>query len=561
MSTDPPTGPAAISNDGNRAGTFALGSQWTRWVAFLLVALLGLVLRLPQLGARPMHTDEAVNAYIVGQLLAGGSFTYDPRDRHGPALAALALPLARMQGAKAFSDLTESELRLASVLAGTVTILLFGAAAEMFGFVPCLIAALLFAVAPLPVYYDRYFIHESLFAAATFGLILTGWRACKRQSTWQSALAGACAALMLACKETAVLHFFALAAAAVVFWLWNLRGRCPEGCGRLKALEAADRGRNPGQGHNKHPSVAEASVDSNVLLARLKSCPFKATGFSAACLAMVAAFLLVSVILYTWFGSNWKAPTTLLQAGSNFFARAGGEGHQKPVWYFVQLLTGGWSGGMICFLACIGFFQTVRKRDPSPFGLLAFYALFLAIIYSLIPYKTPWLALNFWLPIALFAGLAIQSLWRMPARHPALRIAAPAFCILVGVVSAALIAHDTRQRVFVHPADESNPYAYAHTSEDLLGLPVEIEELARQNAIATPRIAVIASDPWPLPWYLRHFSQVGFWQPGQQAGEADFYITSSEDSEDYGNQLQKFRPEFFGARPGVLIVLWSPEPK
>jgi len=65
-----------------------------------------------------MHTDEAVNAYIVGQLLAGEPFTYDPVDRHGPLLAALALPLARIQGAKTFSDLTESELRLTTVLAG-----------------------------------------------------------------------------------------------------------------------------------------------------------------------------------------------------------------------------------------------------------------------------------------------------------------------------------------------------------------------------------------------------------------------------------------------------------
>ena len=59
-----------------------------------------------------MHTDEAVNAYIVGQLLAKEPFIYDPQDRHGPALAALALPMARMQGAKSFSDLTESELRI-----------------------------------------------------------------------------------------------------------------------------------------------------------------------------------------------------------------------------------------------------------------------------------------------------------------------------------------------------------------------------------------------------------------------------------------------------------------
>ncbi len=141
----------------------------------------------------------------------------------------------------------------------------------------------------------------------------------------------------------------------------------------------------------------------------------------------------------------------------------------------------------------------------------------------------------------------------MAAKLPAHRIAIRATCILVGAVAAALIAHDTRQRVFVHPADEANPYAYAHTSEDLLGLPAEIERLAHQDAIAAPRIAVIAADPWPLPWYLRHVSQVGFWQPGQQPGKADFYITSTEAADQYAEQLKDFRPEFFGVRPGVLI--------
>lgn len=494
-------------------------STRNRWAVFLLLALLGLTLRLPQLGARPMHTDEAVNAYIVGQLLSGKPFTYDPRDRHGPGLAALALPLVRVQGAKTFSDLTEPELRLAPVLVGTITILLFGAAVEIFGFVPSLIAALLFAGASLPVYYDRYFIHEPLFAAATFGLILTGWRTREKNSTWQAALAGACAALMLACKETAVLHFFALAATTFLYWLWTP--------------------------HRKS-------------LARLWQ--------TKALLTATAVFLLMSVVLFTWFGRNWPALTALLQAVPNFFVRAGGEGHQKPFWYYARLLAGGWSGGMICALACTGLVLSLRKNAPAPYRFLALYAFFTIGIYSLIPYKTPWLALNFWLPIALFTGLAIVSLWRILVGHLALHTALTNFSIrailTAGVLAAAvLIARDTRERVFVHPFEETNPYAYAHTSEDLLGLPAEIEELARQDAIANPRIAVIAADPWPLPWYLRKFPETGFWQPGQQVGATDFYITSTNAAGQYSDQLQNFRPEFFGVRPGVLIILWSPAPK
>ena len=483
-------------------------------MAFFIIALIGLAIRLPKLDARPMHTDEAANAYIVGQLLAKEPFIYDPQDRHGPALAALALPIVRMQGARSFSDLTESELRVVPVVAGTITILLFGSAVEMFGFIPSLLAAILFAVAPLPVYYDKYFIHESLFCAATFGLILSGWRASQTRSSRQAALAGVCAAFMLACKETALLHFLALAAAAVVLRFTSLRE-----AGQMR------------QGQWR-------------------------TIFTAA-----ISFLLLSAALFTWFGRNWKALPALLHAAPDLFARAAGQGHEKPFWYFGRLLSFGWSGGQLVAFACLGVFIIFRRRrDASPYQWLAYYGLLIAVIYSLIPYKTPWLALNLWLPLTLFAASAVESLWRWGTTRFSQSATVPAFCILAAL-TGVLIAHDTHQRVFLYPADGSNPYAYAHTSEDILGLPQEIADWARQNGIAAPRITVIAADPWPLPWYLRHFSEVGFWQPGQQAKDADFYITSTEAADQYADRLRNFHPEFFGVRPGVLILLWSPKPK
>ena len=488
-------------------------SRWARWAAFIVVALIGLAIRLPQLNARPMHTDEAINAYIVGQLLGGEAFSYDPRDRHGPALAALALPLARVQGAKSFSDLTESELRLTSVVSGTITILLFGAAIEMFGFIPSLLAALLFAVAPLPVYYDRYFIHESIFCAATFGLILSAWRAFETRSVGHAALAGACAAVMFASKETAVLHLFAVAVAAIVFRIRNLRGQRFVASLRLRPLLVAS-----------------------------------------------GTFLALLLILFTWFGRNWGVFPALLHAGPDVLARAAGQGHQKSVWYYASLLSTGWSGGLLVAMACLGVIISIRKRGDSPYVFLTYYALVIAALYSLIPYKTPWLALSIWLPLALFAAIAVESLWAWAAREFSLRKAFPAACVLA-VLAGVTLAHDIRQRVFLHPADETNPYAYAHTADDILGLPSEIADMARRNDIATPRIAVIAADPWPMPWYLRHFHQVGFWQPGQKVDDADFFITSTEAADQYAAQLRNLRPEFFGVRPGVLILVWSPAPK
>lgn len=484
--------------------------RWIQWAAFVAVALFGLALRLPKLEMRPMHTDEAVNAYIVGQLLTGQKYAYDPQDRHGPALAALALPLVRMQGAKTFAELTAAELRHVPVVTGTIAILLLGTAVEVFGFAPCIIAALLFAGTPLTVYYDRYFIHESLFVTLTIGFILAGWKAFAKSCRMCLAVTFACAAVMLACKETAVLHFAALTAAALVYWLWNLRRESLRELWRPKMLLVA------------------ASV-----------------------------FLLFSLAFFTWFGTNWGALSDLFRAVPNYAERAGGDGHAKFFWYYARLLAGGWSGVLICAVACVGIVLALRKRVGSPFAFIAYYLIFVYVLYSGIPYKTPWLALNFWLPMALLAGLTAQTMWNALAKYSAGRVA----CIAVAGVAVVLIAHDTRQRVFRDPAGEKNPYAYAQTSEDLLGLPTELAWLVQQEGLSSPRIAVIAADPWPLPWYLRQYSQVGYWQPGQQVEQADFYITSTDAADQYANQLQKFQPEFFGVRPGVLILLWSPTPQ
>lgn len=486
---------------------------WARWAVFSAIAAFGLALRLAQLDARPMHTDEAVNAYIVGQLLAGERFSYDPQDRHGPALAALAVPLVRLQGAKTFAELTEAELRHTSVMAGVATILLFGVASEVFGFAPCVIAALLFACTPLPVYYDRYFIHESLFVALTFALILSGWYACKRRSAKLALLAAACAALMLATKETAVLHFAALVTAALIYWFWNRRRKSLGDLWGPKAL-----------------------------------------------LTAVVVFLLLSVALFSWFGTNWSALPALGHAVPDLAARASGQGHAKPFSYYAQLLASGRSGALICAAVCCGLVLAAHKRIASPFAFLGYYAVFVFFIYSAIPYKTPWLALNIWLPATLLAGLVSTRLWRVPLKGPVSIVQRAALIGLAGV-AAVLIVHDTRQRVFLHPADEDNPYAYAHTSEDLLGLPDELAEMAHQEGLASPRIAVIAADPWPLPWYLRHYTEVGYWQPGQAVGPANFYITSTEAATQYAALLSNFHADFFGERPGVLILLWSPAPK
>jgi uncharacterized protein (TIGR03663 family) len=473
-----------------------------RWSIFIALSLLALAIRLPQLGARPMHTDESVNAYITGDLLAGGSFHYDPQDRHGPALFAVAEPVVRLLGARRFADLTESQLRLTPVIIGSVTVLLFGAAVDLFGFIACVVAALLFTLAPIPVYYSRYFIHETLFVAATLGLIISGWRMLQKNSLVSAALAGFCAGLMLACKETCVIHFFALGVALVCAWLLPPREKFP-------ALK----------------TVAVAAL----------------------------VFIVVAVVLFTWFGRHWSVFADLVHAVPRFAARAGGEGHEKPFAYYFHLL----DPMLVLFIVAIGGAYAAIcdavNRTRKSHVLLIIYGAIIFLIYSAIPYKTPWLALNLWLPLAIACGLGVAAFWEQ------INNAAGRWVVCVaGVFLLAILGTQTNLLAFAQPADEKNPLAYAHTSEDLPGLLPRLDELARANQLAQPRIAVIAADAWPLPWYLRKFSNVGFWQPGQEAGAADFFITIGDVSGSLAARLKEYRPEFFGVRPGVLLVLWIP---
>ena len=482
-----------------------------------------------------MHTDEAVNAYLTGELLAGQPFHYDPRDRHGPALFILAAPLAKCLGANKFSDLAEVQLRLVPVLAGSATILLLGTCVEMFGFIACLVAALLFAFAPLPVYYSRYFIHETLFLAATLGLISSGWHAWQKKSVAAAAAAGLCAALMLACKETCVIHFFALACAGFAWWAVNRTG-APS---TSPARTVRDQTPTPSENAPDHQQAepVPGAPDLKTILMAL-----------AVCLATV-------VLLCTWFGRNWKGLGDLFQAIPTFAARAGGQGHEKPFAYYFHLLD---PMVVLSIVAVAGVYAAICEavsQPRRPAWLLIIYGALVFVIYSAIPYKTPWLALNLWLSLALACGFGVAAFWeqiKKPAGHWAI--------VAAGIFLLATLAAQTKVLVFDEPAGEKNPFAYAHTGEDLLRLAPRLEQLAREDNLPQPRIAVVAADPWPLPWYLRKFSQVGFWQPSQNPGAADFFITSPEAAAKLGDLLKNFRPEYFGVRPEVLVIMWVPLP-
>ena len=266
-------------------------------------------------------------------------------------------------------------------------------------------------------------------------------------------------------------------------------------------------------------------------------------------------------MLFTWFGRNWKALPALIHAAPNLFARAAGQGHEKPFWYFAQLLVAGWSGGVLVAFACLGLFIVIRRRDASPYHWLAYYGLSIAIIYSLIPYKTPWLALNLWLPMALFAASAVESLWRWSTTKFPQRATVPAFCVLAALTGVADCARHAPTRLSSSCGREQSVCLFADfgrfsraTRRDRrFGSPEWNNRAAHRGDCCRS----LASSVVLAALFRKSDS-------GSRASNLEMRISISLPPKlriSTPIRLRRFRPEFFGVRPGVLILLWSPAPK
>ena len=82
------------------------------------------VLRLVDLGNRPMHCDEAVHADKFRLLLEHNEYKYDPYEFHGPTLNYLTWPIAWWSGASRLAKVDETHLRLVPAVFGILLVAL-----------------------------------------------------------------------------------------------------------------------------------------------------------------------------------------------------------------------------------------------------------------------------------------------------------------------------------------------------------------------------------------------------------------------------------------------------
>ena len=482
-------------------------------------------LRLPSRENRPFHADESVHAAKFREIWEQGVYRYDPNEFHGPTIYYAALPVVKLSHRRDFADTREGDYRLVTVVFGAALVPLFALFADGIGRRAALFAALLAAVSPAFVFYSRYYIQEVPFAFFTLAALGCVWRYRRNPRTGWAIGAGLCAGLMLATKETAALSF---AAALAAFGVTRFQAR-----------------REAGKKENRDATVKSRNVAVGAV-----------TTLIAACLFL------------SGFGSNWRGPLDYFRAYMPWLKRAGGTAmHRHGAGYYFEIL--GWhhpaggeiySEGLIVGLALVGIAAALRRSGnstlPSP-GLLRFFAVYtvlLTLIYSLIPYKTPWCVLTFLSGMILLAGVGANALLQVaPGKM------AKAVVVILLLTGAIQLGGQAKRASFTAFADPKNPYVYAQTVPDILNLYQRINDLAE----ASPQrykttIQVISTDGyyWPLPWYLRRFDpdSAGYYTGIPPVTNAPIVIASSELDEDLTKKLgdRYLMTGYTGLRPNAI---------
>ncbi len=229
----------------------------------------------------------------------------------------------------------------------------------------------------------------------------------------------------------------------------------------------------------------------------------------------VAASLLTAAVVSGFFYTDgFRQPGGAIDAVRTFFVYETVDGHDKPFgWYFNLLAlpfkSGGvwWFGTPVVILALLGYVSTFRRQDGRfIIRFIAYAAVGHFAIYSLIAYKTPWLACLPWAHVCLLAGFGVLGIFQSPAMDENRALPASRAWRWSRSSSNPGRSPDASHRTTGTPSPTSRPATTWRTLEPWLK---QLQQIAPGGTLEP--IGVIGADYWPLPWYLRSFGKIGYW--------------------------------------------------
>ncbi|HLA95702.1 MAG TPA: hypothetical protein VK612_08275, partial [Pyrinomonadaceae bacterium] len=235
------------------------------------------------------------------------------------------------------------------------------------------------------------------------------------------------------------------------------------------------------------------------------------------------------------------------------WTKTGSKDHtQNGIWAYVDW--GMRSDGPIMLLSVVGaLIALFRGRDR--FAMFAgFWAFGLFAAYTIIPYKTPWLALSFLLPMAISAGYAINELAASKI------VPLKALAAVLAVAACAVLTYQTYDLNFVRYDDEDAPMVYAHTKREFLDMVRDIERYAEKSGKGKEAVIdIVSPDYWPLVWYMRDYPKAVFHGKIPDGPPNAEVIVAKKDEQDEA-VIRKYSKNYsyvgsFALRSGVDLML------
>jgi uncharacterized protein (TIGR03663 family) len=549
-------------------------SERTWLIAGAVILLIAAFLRLYDLNLVPLHHDEGVNGNFLVRLVREGAYHYDPANYHGPTLyyfaAIFPWVLRTLFGPNAQNNygLTTVAIRCIPALFGIATVGLVLTLRRNLGTIATLSAALLLAISPGAVYLSRYFIHETLFVFFTLGIVVASLKYYKDPHPVYLIVAALSAALLFATKETAMISAAVLVIALVLERVYRWFEKRSVGGGR----SGRKRNRVSGSGGDE---------DTRDFLERVGG----PTTLAIWLVIAFVVFIAVNLLFYSSFFTNYPQGVYDSLKTFQFWTKTGKESHVHPfstyVWWLLL------QESPLLILGAIGAMLVVLRPTKSFALFSALWAFGLMAAYSLIAYKTPWLTLNFILPLALTSGVAVEWLyeelgkWEVSKRTRWL-VLAGILLVAIGPLPGVIRAFEQKEinwKTFVPGYqtidlnfinyDNDNPYyvyVYAHTRRETLKLIDEINQLAQRTHQGTETgITIVSPEYWPLPWYLRDYKRVGYYGHITPSTEPIIIARQDQAAEiqaTFGDRYQQVHSGFntagsFPLRPGVDLLLYT----
>ena len=571
-------------------------SRLTWGVACLAILAVAAFLRFYDLDLVPLHHDEGVNGNFLVGLVRDGRYRYDPGNYHGPTIYYFAAFLPRLlrvllgPTAQNKYGLTTEAIRFVPALFGLGTVGLVLVLRRNLGTIATLAAAILLAISPGAVYLSRYFIHETLFVFFTLGIVVAVIRYYESSHPLYLVLGAVSAALLFATKETAVISAVVL---VLAFFCTFVYGACQRSLGIADAPPVVT------APTKKKRRNAKQSDGWGMFVERAGG----AEKFIVWLVIAFAIFLLINILFYSSFFKNWPQGVYDSINTFKFWTKTGETAHVHPfltyVWWLIL------QESPVLLLGIVGAL-VVLLRPVKPAKLfVAFWAFGLMAAYSLIKYKTPWLALNFVVPLALISGVAVEWLydrlaeWQL-GQVPRIFAIVVVLLVLLGPVpflagrfervmrETDLLKRDVLKNALTEKPrwktlipgyqtidlnfinydndDRYYVYVYAHTRRETLAMLEHIDQLSRRTRQGGQMgITIVSPDYWPLPWYLRNYNRVGYHGRISPSTEPVIIASAGQAEEvqaTYGDRYRQVHSGFnlagsFTLRPGVDLLLYT----